>query len=802
MATKKVASAYVDLQLQTAQFKAAVGEAQNEMKKFSAQMREQTEKSRESVRLLSESIGLGIPRGLQNVIAKLPGVTTAMNLAFDSVVVIALIHVVVEAGEKITEFARRSEEAAKKHTEAWAEATKDVNSTTVQLAIVDSRIDDTIAKLEKRPGSNGMKTALLEASDEAAKLGDKLDKDLQKLSDVKVSGGLASLFPGGINQANQAASAAALRLQEIIDEYRAPMQSSSERGDTANYNELRRDQLSRIATDPKFNKAFADLVEYLRVNQDLVGQHNSAFDNAANAYTILSGSVEALNQQGVKETGNQQVLKLQDAAAAAQATPYQKALFEGWMRSGQEHLRSTEQDTHEWNAALPETFNTQQKERDDVSMAALRREIEGNRRDVEALAAHAQIVSATDATSRAGAAATYSAQAEDIKNGGLTPGRRIAALQAALAQEHDLETKAYRDELDLYNDGSAQYQRVLAEKIKADGEYYRQQGDLQREVQQQSIGAVFDTMVRRSQDFNAQFKDLLSTTVNDINDSILKLLTEKNDQHPFQAAGKAIFTSVARTGLQDAEGGLLKVLGLGSGKPDGSHSNPIYTRDADKIVGGGAGSGFMSWANDSNFMGKLFGGKLFGPGGLFDGNAIPDGSNGALAKGLGMGVVHPQESGLPGILNTIGQLGVKFATAGMGGASASGASGSGSYADVQNAGDVGGFFNANGDYIPVPGMAGGGVMSPGDWYLTGEQGPELLQVGSTSRINNARDTAALFSGPTTTHNHNWHVDARGSNDPAAIHAAVQRGIAQAVPHLVAATKASSHDDKRRAPVRH
>ena len=119
MASRKVAAAYVSLELQIANFKAAIGEAQGLTKKMAADMREQMDRSRESVRLLSEELGLGIPRGLQGIISKLPGITTAMNLAFDAVVVFALIKTVYEVGEKIVEFARKSEEAAKKHEEAW-----------------------------------------------------------------------------------------------------------------------------------------------------------------------------------------------------------------------------------------------------------------------------------------------------------------------------------------------------------------------------------------------------------------------------------------------------------------------------------------------------------------------------------------------------------------------------------------------------------------------------------------------------------------------------------------------------------
>jgi hypothetical protein len=77
--SQKVADAYVSLTLQTAAFKQAIGEASGEMRKFSASMRAESAKSRESVKLLSEELSLGIPRGLQKIVSTLPGVTTAMS---------------------------------------------------------------------------------------------------------------------------------------------------------------------------------------------------------------------------------------------------------------------------------------------------------------------------------------------------------------------------------------------------------------------------------------------------------------------------------------------------------------------------------------------------------------------------------------------------------------------------------------------------------------------------------------------------------------------------------------------------
>ena len=158
MPSQKVASAYVDLQLQTAAFKASINEATSSMRQFSEQTRAEMNKSRESVRLLNEDIGLGLPRGLQSVISKMPGVSTAMNLAFDSVIVFALIDAVVKVTEKVEAFIKKNEEAAKKSADSWREITKSVQGVNSELVISNARIQDSIAKLETKPG-DGVKTA-------------------------------------------------------------------------------------------------------------------------------------------------------------------------------------------------------------------------------------------------------------------------------------------------------------------------------------------------------------------------------------------------------------------------------------------------------------------------------------------------------------------------------------------------------------------------------------------------------------------------------------------------------------------
>ncbi|SEB98019.1 hypothetical protein [Terriglobus roseus] len=101
---------------------------------------------------------------------------------------------------------------------------------------------------------------------------------------------------------------------------------------------------------------------------------------------------------------------------------------------------------------------------------------------------------------------------------------------------------------------------------------------------------------------------------------------------------------------------------------------------------------------------------------------------------------------------------------------------------------VGGLFGG--------GKAIGGNVSLGKTYLVGENGPEYFSPGATGYIT-PNDRIGAGGGPT---NHMaFTVDARGAHDPAAVQAAVQRGITDAAPHIVAATLAAATDRRARLP---
>jgi hypothetical protein len=121
--------------------------------------------------------------------------------------------------------------------------------------------------------------------------------------------------------------------------------------------------------------------------------------------------------------------------------------------------------------------------------------------------------------------------------------------------------------------------------------------------------------------------------------------------------------------------------------------------------------------------------------------------------------------------------------AGVGGAVASGASSVGS-----------GISGLWGRLVSrLPHFAGGGSTPSNMPIVVGENGPEIFNPGMAGQvIPNHRLASSLGSTHTSIS-----VDARGSNDPAAVHAAAQRAVLAAVPHILAASQAKAADDRRR-----
>jgi hypothetical protein len=94
------------------------------------------------------------------------------------------------------------------------------------------------------------------------------------------------------------------------------------------------------------------------------------------------------------------------------------------------------------------------------------------------------------------------------------------------------------------------------------------------------------------------------------------------------------------------------------------------------------------------------------------------------------------------------------------------------------------------------GYADGGYVSPSMAYVPGERSTGMMASASTQVAGNASSSSPSASGD----QHTWHIDARGSTDPAQTTAHLDRYMKSAGPQIAAAAVRAVKDQQlRRAP---
>ncbi len=121
---------------------------------------------------------------------------------------------------------------------------------------------------------------------------------------------------------------------------------------------------------------------------------------------------------------------------------------------------------------------------------------------------------------------------------------------------------------------------------------------------------------------------------------------------------------------------------------------------------------------------------------------------------------------------------------------------SGALGGLKPGGASGGAFGSStGNFLPgIPANAYGGSVTGNKPTLVGERGPELfVPSGNGTIIPNSNMRGGGGGGSPISIS----VDARGSNDPAAVRAQVQQGILEAAPAIIAAAEARTISSMRR-----
>ena len=136
--------------------------------------------ARHGVMLLSEELGVQMPRAVSTLIAHIAPVGALMAAAFPILGVIALIEIIGKAISKHEDY----EAALRKNAEEEANLEIRERDRADQLQVTNLKLEDQINKIEGRPEKNRLAIALLEAKIKADELATSLSTVLDKSNEA------------------------------------------------------------------------------------------------------------------------------------------------------------------------------------------------------------------------------------------------------------------------------------------------------------------------------------------------------------------------------------------------------------------------------------------------------------------------------------------------------------------------------------------------------------------------------------------------------------------------------------------
>lgn len=608
----------------------ATEQVRQESRRMANEVRTQATEARHGLHLVTEEVGIHMPRALQGFVVKLPGVREAMSAAFNAVAVLALINVLVEAGRKVAEFIEKNREAAEKNKAAWGQIHDSLATTNDALQVANDKLANSIAKFEHKP-QNGLKLAIDEAIQSASVLGNKLNEDIAKISEaLKVNqtgfwgsltgkgrtddiaqhaahtqeqmsdvnserrDRLAGLRKSGASQAEIDKTIQEFdgRLKSVIDADLgwATQQLALARRDNAPGQDMS-DRISRLSN---YGSGLGDMSEGLQLgidNRDLTAQNTK--DEAASAN---QKAAEAAARKA-KEAATKQAKERGDMVAVMVA-------------GNEDEARESERISE----AIGKTFSEQQRQRleDDKKV----REFEKDQARDYIADVHAQIQAQKDLIT----VAQRKMQESDrminrrVRSGDMSEGQAYAARRGAILDEGNATVTSLSNQRDL---------QMSLGKVDEVQRITDQIDEVEREGGQR--------LLELHEDYADKIQQKWMHALDGVNGQIATWATGGKTNWAGMFRGQA--SSLTQSGLRTGEKALLNGLGIG-GKSDGSKSNPFYVKDADGKAGsslpGGSATkgmfgGLLGKMNDSNMLSGLMGGKLFGSGSIF----------GSIGKALG-----------------------------------------------------------------------------------------------------------------------------------------------------------------------
>ena len=797
-----------------------------------------------AVRSLEGNPGI---RAVERFLTTIPGVGKALQTAFPVIGAVAFGAAVLDGIEKVTQFIKTAREMPQTITQGFGSLNLSTKTTTDELQLVNDGLQNSIDKLEHKP-QNNIAIAIDEARVAMDKFAASVEAGNEKIDALlaKNKVGLTGALLGwwgtkstkgvegtakafGIQENNQAFDLA----NATTPEQTAAAQKAMHDTQNARLAELRKtlsntEALAAKPRAPNYQPVIADVkgeitailaqqkleaaeIEHAKLEAQNKGLEadkaaaEQAKQAAAKAATErLRAMEEALNLQ--KQQGNVsisyefQYWKDRTAAFAAGSSEYATVVAKaaelavaGARAAHEKIVRFQEQQKEQSKGVTGDELIARSTE--DFRREAVKTTTErfGDYKDANQLS----IVEAHNQ------AREREAQVMDAAGRSMT--RYAAAVE--LAKIHSQEFELVQESLQANLDNAkmlqgmnptkenaravaeaqgamvtAQTQRTIQSQADNDALYGRQTSALVASVD------ALDEFVMATRDTGRQIHELIGSALNGFNAQAVRALSGQKTS--FGSFGAGLARDVAGTALQKGEGEILSMFGLGpKKKPSGTSGDPLYVRMADASGAGSfGGMDIPGVGKTGSSIGSMFGlGPQKKPSGTssdpffvrsVDGQDGSSGGFASLLNGQGSSSSTTSDGG-GGVMGFLSGL--------LGGSGGS----SGSSAFASDSADVG----AGLDSIPFPMFADGVDNFGGGMAIVGEKGPELLNLPRGSGIVPNKDLGGVGGGAT----HNWNIDARGSNDPAAVRAQVIQGIKEAAPHIAASAVAATREGRLRSP---
>lgn len=735
-------------------------------------------------------------RAVERFAISIPGVGAALQGLFPIIGMAATAGIIVKMGADLYDLQQKGKHAGEEIARAFSEVNIKLSASNDELELQTSKIEDEIAKLEKTP-SNGLKTSLLEAAVAADKLQESLasvlktERDLLKDKSVSfIEGFVTNQSPTGSTEkeiseagkvfereANLARLARRQGLQEAGDDQDKQEAANKKYYDTldglaAESARKMRQRATDIAAQQQQQDMFKNAGKASRFDVDLTPTR-SLFESNAETYDELQRRA-----QDVGENFNAEK-KLNGLKGA-------KDLAANQNKAAEELLKSMVAQLHEEQLQFSVTLKTE------YDFWELRKSqfVAGSQQYNDVVAKQAAI--AEEAAKKAHSEIERFL-AQDQRRAAEQPPARLLDGNDAWKRS---DAKVAFDRMDTTSQLYAE-----AQKAKATLETNRVQEESGRTMTQ--IAAATEMAAIHTREYGAELERLQARqqalrdnpllTANDadrekqvgeLDQQIAKVKSNRQVQILQDSYSVNAPNSDAMIGLKDALNDLTDV------SKDNAQIMRQFTASTLNSLNEQLVRGITGQRTDFKGLGRGIATNVASVG--------LNKAEGAILGGLGFGKKDGSSETAAlwvRVVNSVNSNGASNASTGLQGilgmATAPGSS-SGDSAGPDWAKLAGTALSF------LPGFADGGDLPRSSLVMVGEKGPEVINTGGGGTvIPNHKLPDFTRGGSGDTH---VHVDARGSNDPAAVEVAVQKGIRTAAPHIAAAAVKASDEKRMRTPM--